>query len=433
MTRSRATAPRIIEVIGTGPVDNVEWLMGLQRLLVGGDSRDYSCRSSSLDEVLTPANFNMKANSTQGSANVPAVKLDSDGIYVQRSGARLMRAAFSPSYYSMIDYSVADITKIAPEVGINHGGITRIAIQRVPDTRIHCVRGDGTAAVLVFDVLEDVQCWLDVLTDGSIEDVFTLPGDFEDFVYYTVKRQIGGVSKRCIERWAREDQICPGDVGPGGANTITRLADSFIQATKAAYIGHVEPGNNGSLPYTIALVSFDTGPSEWIATGLSSLEGQEVILWIQNVGDTPTNPDGSIKTFLVTSGQITIGPDDPGDGVLVGLPYTAQYKSTKLAFAGDGSTSLELRKRIIQLGLIMRCTHYQGVQFGKDFDTLDNLPLVEDGQVTPAGTIWASYDKDAFTFPGDWDTDSRLCLQAQAPRPATILAAILDMEVSDET
>jgi hypothetical protein len=30
-------------------------------------------------------------------------------------------------------------------------------------------------------------------------------------------------------------------------------------------------------------------------------------------------------------------------------------------------------------------------------------------------------------FPGTWTTDARVCLQAQAPRPATVVAVTIDM------
>jgi hypothetical protein len=42
--------------------------------------------------------------------------------------------------------------------------------------------------------------------------------------------------------------------------------------------------------------------------------------------------------------------------------------------------------------------------------------------------VRASYATEKITFPGTWDSDARLCLLAQAPRPCTVLAAIAEVE-----
>jgi len=47
--------------------------------------------------------------------------------------------------------------------------------------------------------------------------------------------------------------------------------------------------------------------------------------------------------------------------------------------------------------------------------------------------VWESYDQDAVEFPGEYDTDSRICLEANAPRPCTVLAAVLGMQTNDKT
>jgi hypothetical protein len=77
-------------------------------------------------------------------------------------------------------------------------------------------------------------------------------------------------------------------------------------------------------------------------------------------------------------------------------------------------------------------THYQGLEFGQDFTTMDNLPLVEDGTETTADTVWTDFDAPMMPLPGRWDTDARLCLRATAPRPATVAAAVLDVQTYEK-
>ena len=169
--------------IGSGPVDTINWLAGLQRLLAGTGGSVVSVRSSSFDEPLTPTNFNPKIPITQGVANVNPVKVDGSEMFVQQNGSRVMELNWDGA---VSDYTVTDLTELVPEVG--SPGIVAIAVQRQPDTRVHCVRSDGTVAMLVFNKVENVVAWVDVETHGFVYDACVLPGATEDAVYYSIER-----------------------------------------------------------------------------------------------------------------------------------------------------------------------------------------------------------------------------------------------------
>lgn len=363
--------------IGEGPVDSINWAIPAKRLLVGTGSAELSVRSSSLDEPLTPTNFNIKPTTTQGSAAIASLRIDSSAVFVQRSSARLLELVYDPGLF---DYALNDLTLVVPD--LNSAGIVQIAVQRQPDTRIHCVRSDGTVAVLVFDRVENVTAWITVVTDGLIEDVAILPGTGEDAVYYTVKRSLG----RYLEKWAMESECVGG--------TLNKQADAFIVYQ---------------------------GASTTTITGLSHLEGKSVVAW----GDGK-----DLGTYTVSGGQITLST--AASNVVVGLYYEAIFYSLKQSFAAAMGTPLNQRKRIDHLGLILLNTHFQGLQFGPDADNLDDLPLVSQEQVTPSDTVWDQFDEDSIVFPGTWTTDSRIYLKAFAPRPCTVLAATVSMTTSDK-
>lgn len=367
----------ISRTIGSGPVDVINWLLPVTRLLMGTDGAVKSARASTLEEPLTPTNFGLKDADTQGCAKVAAVKLDKRGIYVQRSGRRVHELSYDPNNY---DYGYTDLTTLSPEIG--GAGFTYIAVQRQPDTRIHCVRSDGKVAVAIIDTNEDVLCWVLVETDGVIEDAVVLPGTLEDDVYYSVARTVGGSTVRYLEKWAQEDE-CQG-------GSLNKQADSFISYT---------------------------GASTSTITGLGHLNGESVVIW----GDGK-----DLGTATVSGGSVALS--EAVTNAVVGLPYTAQYKSTKLAYAAAGGTPLCQPKRVNYLGVILANTHYQGLQYGPDFDNLDDLPLIEDWAETAEDTVWEHYDREQFEFPKTYSTDSRICLQAAAPRPCTILAAVLEVE-----
>ncbi len=384
----------INRTIGSGPTDTINWILSLQRMVLGAQGSEISVRSSALDTPLTPTDFVMKACSTQGSGAVEPAKIDQNAIYIDRTGIRVFQLEFDFKNYLSPDYSSTDLTAIVPELALP--GITRLAIQRKPDTRIHCVRSDGTVMLGVLDKVEDVLAWHDIETDGTIEDVAVLPaanGSTEDQVYYAVLRAINGSSVRHLEKWAKETE-CRG-------GTLNKQADAYI--------------------------TFTNSPAEAMVTGLTHLIGESVVVWQDGV--CPEDADGDVKTFTVSAGG-TVTLDAVASTGIVGLPYTGQWKSAKLGLQPSAiSTTLDQQKRISHLGLVAAWFHPKGVQVGPDFDHLDDLPGVEEGVPVPANTVREAYDEQEFVFPGLWETDIRLCLQANAPRPVTILAAIPDLEI----
>lgn len=387
-------AGTISRSIGSGPVDNISWLLSTQRLIMGAQGAEYTVRSSALDEPLTPTNFNIKPGSTQGSASVHPSKIDQRGVFVNRSNIKVFELAMGSNYPSY-DFSATDMMALVPELG--RPGIVLMDVQRQPDTRIHCVRSDGVAIVGVVDKDEDVMAWVTVSTDGFIEDVVVLPaisGNVDDQVYYVVRRTINGNTVRYLEKWAQEVD-CRGD------KQLCYLADAYVSYT---------------------------GASTTHITGLGHIEGREAVVWADGA-DVGTDDSATtwVQRYTVSGGAITLAT--AASNVVVGLGYDAQFKSSKLGQATqDAQSPLNTQKKINHLGLIMADVHSKGVRFGADFTVMDNLPSTVNG-VDIGNVILTSYDENPSEFPGLWDTDSRLCLLAQAPRPCTMLAATVDIEV----
>lgn len=384
----------IVEQIGSGPVDVINWAIATQRLVVGAESREITVRSSAINEPLTPTDFNLVDVSTLGSAPVDAAKVDTNIFFVQEARQHIVKMVYQPSYFGL-DYSSQRQTEIDPDLGLDGGGFQQVVVQRKPDTRVHCRLADGTVAIFVYDEAEDVQAWVKFRFGGlnpSVVDMFVLPGgdgEIEDRVYYVIS--YGGAY--LLVRWARQDECVGG--------TLNKQADGCIIYS-------------GSPTTTISGIPFN--------------DGTVVVVWAD--GKSLDNPDGSLATFTVAGGAITL-PSAVSNAV-VGLNYTASFLSTKLAYAAQLGTALIQPKRIAELGVILADSHPRGLQYGPDLDHLRSLPLVYKGKsIDPTATM-AARDDIAFTFNGTWDTDSRLALQAQAPRPCTVLAAIMSIETVEQ-
>lgn len=367
----------INRVIGRGPVDQIHWALPLDRIMIGTAGSELSLRSSSLDEPLTPTGFTFKDSSTQGSALIDAVQLDREAMFVQRSGTRMYYLSVAQG---LAEYAATDMTLLSPDILLP--GVKRLSVQRQPDTRVHAVLTDGTVRVLVFDPLEDVRAWITIETDGLVEDVVTLPGLVEDQVYYVVNRN----GRRGLEKWALESEAI------GAADT--RMGDAGLSFTM---------------------------DGETRLTGLEHLEGKEVVLW---------GNGKDLGTYTVVSGEIEASEELNGNAY-VGLPYTARYKSSKMLYGAQG-TALSMPKRINKVSLVMADVHPQGVKVGPSYDRLDDMPLRTSAYPNlNQDEIIPEYDYKAVEFAGDHEVDPRLCLQGAAPRPCTVLAAVVGVETNE--
>jgi hypothetical protein len=377
--------------IGSGPVDNINWMLSLQRLILGAEMAEFSVKSSSLDETLTPTNVSIKSSSTQGSAAVQAMKIDQHGVFVQRGGTRVFELALGGNG---VDYDASQLSALVPEIG--QPGIVRMAVQRQPDTRIHFVRSDGTVAILVYDKLEQVTCWFEVETDGEIEDVAVLPGDEgdeEDFVYYSVKRVINGATVRYLETWAFESEARGGQ--------LNLLADAFID-------------------YTVS-------PAQTVFAA-GHLQGENVCVWADGK-DVGTAADGSQSYTVDGSGNVTL--TTAALNVVIGLAYSASWKAARLVELQEQPNGNMLDfQQIKALGLILADVHAKGLKYGDSLVEADmrDLPEIESDGPVSADAVRTEYSTDMLAFPGQWSVDERLCLLAKAPRPCTVLAALAEVE-----
>lgn len=362
--------------IGRGPVDKIAWMVPTSRLLVGAEGTEFSVRSSSIDEPLTRTSNAIKPSSTQGSAPVAAVVVDDEVLFVNRSGARLY--ALGPAN-SETGYGVQEMTLLAPE--ILEPSVVRLAVQRQPDTRVHCVRSDGKVAVFVYSKLENVRCWVTVeLPEGyEVVDAVVLPGGLEDQVYYTVRTPS---DEYCLVKWAQEREAI------GGA--LNKQLDLAVIHSGAA---------------VDTLTGFDHFP-----------DGTELAVWADGAQRAGT---------LVLAGEVDL--DAAYSDIVVGLAFDALFKSTKLS-----RTLPELfhRKKVNNIGLLLLNTHRNGITYGPDEDTQDPLPEVEDGEQVPANRVWEAYEKDVVEFDGEWTVDARVVLKAQAPLPCTVSAMVLEVETN---
>ena len=381
--------------IATGGVNATQWLMALQRLLIGTNGAVATCKSSSLDEPLTPTNLSIKDSSSTGAAPVDPVKVDGRGLFIERSGKALMELTYDGS---VADYVCSQLSKLATDVFAV--GVAEMAVQRRPDTRIWLIMEDGTCVCCVYEPLDEVLAFIPVETDGEFESVAVLPADDQDRVYFTVARSINGSPVRYVEKMALDSEVAP--------DTLCKVMDAF------------KTGTNGPASTTIAVGTH--------------LIGETVVVWADGAPLTQT-ADGltTPRTFTVNgSGNITV-PSAVTNWV-AGLPYDVEFKSARLAYAAANGTAMLQKKKVDAVGMILTDFTRAGIRVGTHLDNADRpmFPLRDNPGYTTGEAIVRSdiHDEEMFDFPGEWGTDSRLCFKWQSPFTATVLGVVLTVETS---
>lgn len=373
--------------ISTGGVNDTKWMMSLQRLIVGTEGAVCTVKSSSLDEPLTPTNFGIRDSSTTGVAALDPIKIDTRGIFVERAGNALMELTFDGT---VSDYQATQISKLTTD--LFGSGVKSISVQRRPDTRIWIVLLDGTCVCMVYEPAQEVLAFIPIITDGLFESVAVLPDLIQDRVYFSVNRTINGSDVRYIEKMARDSEVKP--------STLCKTVDAFASGT-------------------------NTPASMTLAVG-AHLIGESVVVWADGA---PLETSTGVPAQFTVDGSGEIIVPNAVTNWVAGLPYRARWKSARLAYGGDGGTAMLMKKSVASVGMILTDFVRSGIKVGASFDDpyrgLDHLPLMTDNETQPAIVLSTIRDEETFTFAGEWNTDSRVCMELSSPYTGTFLGLVL--------
>lgn len=371
--------------IGTGGVNKTQWMLSLQRLIIGTEGSITVAKSSSFDEPITPTNLSLKDCSNTGTAPVDAVKVDNRAIYADRAARSLYEMSFDGGSQ---DYVVTQISKLTTDIFA--GKVRCLAVQRAPDTRVWVVLQDGSCICMVYEPLQEVLAFIPIETLGSFESVCVIPGEEQDRVYFVVARTNSGGSVRFIEKMALDSEVAP--------DVTCKVMDAYVR------------GLNSPASTTVSVGTH--------------LAGRTVVVW---AGGVPI-----ASTYLVNgSGNITV--PSPVEEWVAGLPYTVRYKSGRLAYGGNLGTAMLQKKKVAKVGFILTNFVRAGIAYGSKFDDttrpLYPLPALKDGITAPTQSTDVA-EEEMFTFPGEWQTDARICVEWSSPNTATMLGIVVQVETN---
>ncbi|MCB0252170.1 MAG: hypothetical protein KDI55_00390 [Anaerolineae bacterium] len=355
----------IIRSIGTGRVENIVSMLPLARLLALTGGAEVEIKGSSFDEPMTPGNASSRNISTHGASPVHPVVVDTQGMFISRSGAKLLEAFYSVDANA---YRTRSLMRLHKKIG--RPGLRQIAVSREPDTRIWVVRTDGQLLCLIYEPDDNVVGWQRIITNGTVESVAVLPGDEEDEIYIAVNRPAsdGGEAVRCIEKLGRLDIE---------SATDARQFDSWVE-----YVGE----------------------STDVVGGFEHLAGREVVVWV----DGARHPNVTIDA----DGNLRLTYE--GENISAGLGYTGRYKSSKLAFGAQQGTALTMKGKPLRIAMML-FDSMQILEYGQTFDKMDNLKDRKLEEQYGAGPGLIDGTSEDFVVPGNFTRDPRVCLRMQSP------------------
>ena len=369
-------------------VDDVAWLLDLERLAIGSVGGEFTMRASRLDETLTPTNRTVRQGTSEGAHKpLAAVAVDTVGIYVGVGGETVIEFAYDPAS----DGNAArDLTLRASHIA--KGGLRDIAWHQKPWRVFWAARADGYLVGMTYRRDEEVAAWHSheiAGADGAaaVESVAVIPtaDGAADELWLTVRRVINGATRRYIEVMTPRQ-----DFAIGAAADNAWFLDCALKLESA------EP---------VSVVS-----------GLSHLEGVEVHVFADGAVQDP-------KT--VAGGAITL--ETPAKTVLVGLHAPAETETLPWEFlVGDGDTGGELRR---VRDCVIRAIGVGGEVWAGGKSLPEPLRPTGGGTLGVGPPVYQGLLRAKLS--GGWARETGVVIRQKQPFPLTILGLSVATELSE--
>lgn len=406
--------------------------------------------------VLTPSSINIRQQGYSGSSKLRPLIVVNTLLFVQARGSIVRDFRYD---IQADGYSGRDLTIFATHFFDSYS-IVDWDYQEIPHSVAWAVRSDGALVGLTYVRDHEVWGWHRHDTDGLFERVACLPEDDEDATYVLVRRTIGGVTKRYVERMASRvitdlaadaffvDCGLTYDGRHTGATTMTLSGGTTWTATEdltltasastfvvgdidSAVILYLRDAEGGLLDTlsceirgytsgTVVTVRADrTVPAgfrgvamtSWAmaranVSGLDHLEGKTVSILA----------DGNVEPRkTVASGAVSLSR--PYAIIHVGLPIQADLQTLDLEDP-SAPTIIDRKKRIHEATLLVEAS--RGINVGQTFETLSEAPQRDDELLGEA--VQAFTGPVVVAFDTSWESSGRVCVRQDDPLPITVLS-----------
>lgn len=315
----------------------------------------------------------------RGAARIQPIEVGNTVLFAQRLGAVIRDFSYEFAEDSFVG---KDLTIMARHL-FEYLTVKAWAYAQYPWSMIWVVMSDGSCVSLTYMKEHDVWGWSRHETDGAFEDVVVVPENGEDTPYFIVRRTIGGVEKRYIERLH--------------SRSFTSVEDAFFVDSGLTYSGV---------------------PAD-VISGLDHLNGKTVVALA----------DGNVVRDLEVSGGAITLPFE-ASVAHIGLPYTATIRTLDLDLGSvRGLGTVQGRLKSIS-EVTFRVERTRGVWTGPVDEGRDSEKMTEYKQRSTEAWNEAIglYTGDfRITAMGNWTTGGNVIVSQFDPLPMTILAIMPDI------
>ena len=440
--------------------NTIRHIVPLTQLLLLTGSAEWRVSSLNSDEI-TPTTISVRPQSYIGASNVQPVIINNALVYCSARGGHVRELGYN---WQASGFITNDMSIRSAHLFDNYE-ISDMAFAKAPLQMIWFVSTSGMLLGLTYTPEQQVGAWHKHDTNGVFESVTVVAEGNEDRLYAVIRRTIGGVTKRYVERMASrhfdsiEDAFFvdsgatydgtntsattvtvsggttwgPADVltitastaiftypGTGDVNDAIVLTDSSgnkyrltIRSTTSTTVAtaRVDVTLPAALRNTAtALYSFARNT----ISGLTWLEGKTVSILA----------DGAVQPQeVVTSGAITI--DRAASIIHIGLEYDSDLESLPLAMGIDNGMGQGRYKNVNKAWL--RVYQSSGIFIGPDEN---NLIEAKQRTTEPYGTPPALKTEEIqIMLTPSWLDSGQVFIRQSDPLPLTIVGMTLEVAI----
>ncbi|WP_374382934.1 hypothetical protein [Dongia sp.] len=450
-------------------VNAIRWMSAGKTLALGTTGGEFNLTASSLNEALTPANVTVRRETTNGSADIRPERIGAAVLYVQRAGRKIYEMAYS---FENDAFNSPELSLLARH--LSQKGIKEIAYQAEPWSIVWVVRHDGVLLGLTYMRGQDVVGWHQHRIAGKnarVLSVASIPGDGQDEAWLAVEREIGGVTRRSVERMAAAfapddafdkkqaffvdggltyDGSVNATLVPGPAAATTGAVNVPFAAGAAAFalgdvgrdIHHAYPAPGGgynvararitgfvdalNVTATILAPFPDAAP---LTTGNWSLCSTSIGGLDHLIGETVTIlADGATHPTRVVAPDGSVALERPAALAHIGLGFTSRLTTMDIEAGGMDGTAQGKRRRVHRV--IVRLDASLGMRVGTEGGATEDVIFRAAATAMDQSPPLFTGDK-VVAFPKGWDSNATVTVLQEQPLPCTIVALIPQLTTMD--
>lgn len=356
-------------------VNKIEWMIPGRKLIVGTAGSEWSLGGSD-NKVITPSSIKFERQSVIGAAPVAPLVVGENILFLQHGGKVIRELQYSLQK----DGYMGTELSILSEHLLKDNPVVSWAYQQEPYSIVWCVLEDGSLVGVTYERGHDVVGWHRHDSDGQFESVCCVQGADGDELWCVVKRQIGGQTKRYIER-----------LTPYGVNDIN---NQVFMDSALSYHGDAK----------------DT------FSGLEHLEGKTV----QILADGFVHPPQ-----VVTDGKIFLS--SPASVVHVGLQYSSELVPVEPEIVTQKGDSRGKMRRVNRMCL--NVFESSEVHVSAAGSVPQRVMLQEDVGLNNPPALFSG--EKIVEINGGYEMQSNVTFTMEEPLSATILSYSMDIEVGD--